>query len=90
LIGHKDGEYLLEFKGYFRDGPEAAKYTWVRKVLEPHQELIFIFDNPKKPIHFRTKRKCGTKQTHAEWAIKNQFRYFDEREFTEFYNNLEK
>lgn len=90
LISHKTGEYLLEFKGYFRDSPEAAKYTWIREALNDDQELLFIFDKPSKPIHFRAKRKDGTKQTHGEWALKNNFRYFDESEFVEFYNNLEK
>lgn len=83
-----DKVYLLEFKGYFRDSPEAAKYTWIRESLDTNYELLFIFDNPMKPIHFRTKRTDGTRQTHAEWAIKNNFRFFDEESFTEFYKEL--
>jgi hypothetical protein len=88
LIKHKKKTYLLEFKGYFRDGPEASKYTWIRKALPKDHELIFVFDKPSKPIHFRAKRTDGTKQTHAEWATKNNFRYFDEESFTEYYKEL--
>lgn len=88
LIEHEKGTYLLEFKGYFRDGPEAAKYTWINKALPDDHELLFIFDNPMKPIHFRAKRGDGTRQTHGEWATKNGFRFFNEAGFTEFYNEL--
>lgn len=89
-IKHKDGKYLLEFKGYFRDAPEAAKYTWIRKALPDSTELLFVFDNPDKPIHFKPKRTCGTKMTHAQWAEKNKFRYFSPTSFETFYNQLEK
>lgn len=88
IIPHEDGVYLIEFKGYFRDGPEAAKYTWIRKALPEDHELLFVFDKPTKPIHFRAKRTDGSRQTHGEWALKNQFRYFDETSFTEFYKEL--
>lgn len=90
LIPHSQGEYLIEFKGYFRDGPEAAKYPWIRKALEEHQELIFVFSDPMKPIHFRAKRYDGTRMTHAEWADKNKFRYFNEEGFIQFYNTIER
>lgn len=88
LIPHEHGVYVLEFKGYFREGPEAAKYNWIRKALPTDHELLFIFDNPNKPIHFRARRADGSRQTHGEWATKNQFRYFDEASFTEFYKEL--
>ncbi len=90
LIPHSKGKYLLEFKGYFRDAPEAAKYTWVRKALPDDHEILFVFDKPDKPIHFKPKRKCGTKMTHGQWADKNGFRFFDEETFTEFYREIEK
>lgn len=82
-------EYVIEFKGYFRDSAEAAKYTWIKKHLKDNQELIFIFSKLNKPIHFRTKRVCGTKQTHEEWAVKNGFKAFDVASFTEFYNSFQ-
>lgn len=91
LIDHKDGVYLLEFKGYFRDAPEASKYTWVRKALPEGHELLFIFDKIDKPIHFKPKRKgCGTKMTHGQWAEKNNFRFFDESTFEQFYREIKK
>lgn len=89
-IEHKGGKYLIEFKGYFRDNQEASKYTWISKVLPNDTELLFVFDRPDKPIHFRARRSDGTKQTHGEWADKNGFRYFDENSFIEFYKKLEK
>ncbi len=73
--------YLIEVKGYFQDSKEIQKYPWVRKALIEqgnHRELVFVFVNPHKPIHFKAKRKaCGTKMTHAEWADKNGFQWFD-------------
>lgn len=87
-IEHDNGVYLLEFKGYFRESSEAAKYNWVRKALPDDHELLFIFDNPDKPIHFKPKRLCGTKMTHGQWAEKNGFRYFNEESFTVFYKEL--
>ncbi|WGH49947.1 endonuclease [Pseudoalteromonas phage vB_PtuP_Slicky01] len=90
LIPHSNGEYLLEFKGYFREASELAKYVWVRKALQEHQELLFIFDNPNKPIHFKPTRLCGTKMTCGQWAEKNNFRFFDEESFTQFYNQIGK
>lgn len=89
IIEHKGGEILVEFKGYFRDAPELSKYVWIRKALEDHQELIFIYDNINKPIHFKPMRKCGTKMTCGEWSRKNEFRYFNQETFEEFYATLE-
>lgn len=80
--------YLIEFKGYFREGAEAAKYTWIRKALPEDHELLFVFDNPTKPMHFRAKRSDGSRMTHGEWATKNNFRFFDEESFTNFYKDL--
>lgn len=72
-----DGRQIfIEAKGYFQDAQEIQKYPWVRKALKPHQELVFCFEKPNKPIHFRTKRKDGTKMSHGEWADKLGFRYF--------------
>jgi hypothetical protein len=90
VIKHKGGEILVEFKGFFRDSAEAAKYTWVRKCLSETQELIFVFDRLIKPIHFKPKRsKCGTKMTHEQWALKNNFACFNKETFTEYFNQLE-
>ena len=90
LIPHSKGTYLLEFKGYFRDGPEASKYNWIAQALPEDHELLFVFDNPRKPIHFRAVRSDGSKQTHGEWATKNNFRFFDKESFTTFYNQIER
>jgi hypothetical protein len=85
IIEHKyspDFEYknlLIEVKGYFQDSKEIQKYPWIKQALVGSgKELIFVFPKPHQAIHFKTKRKaCGTKMTHAEWAEKNGFRWFD-------------
>lgn len=69
---------LVECKGYFMDRDDASKYLWVRKALPPTTELVFCFENPHKSIHFQAKKADGTKMTHAQWAEKNGFRWFDE------------
>ena len=69
---------LVECKGYFMDRDDATKYNWVRKALPEGTTLVFCFETPHKPIHFQSKRKDGTKMTHAEWAEKNGFAWYDE------------
>ena len=67
------GNRLLEAKGRFRDRNEAEKYIHIRN---SGYEVCFIFQNPKTPLPWASKRKrCGTKMTHGEWAEKNGFNY---------------
>lgn len=71
-----DRTIYIEVKGRFRDNSEASKYNFVRESLSEKEELIFIFEDSKKPMPFAKKRKDGTKYTHGEWAEKNNFRYY--------------
>ena len=71
-------EYLLEAKGRFWDDNEYNKYVWIRKSLKPNQELVFLFSSPSSPMPQAKRRKDGTKRSHAEWAEKNNFRWFSE------------
>ena len=71
-------KYIIEAKGRFMDSPEASKYKWIRKSLPKHIELVFLFMYPNKAMPHAKARKDGTKLTHAEWAEKNKFRWFDE------------
>lgn len=77
---------LVECKGYFMDRDDCTKYVWVRKSLPEHARLVFCFENPHKAIHFQAKRKDGSKMTHAEWAEKNGFLWFDEQTISEVTN----
>lgn len=77
------GTTFVEIKGYFQDAAEAAKYTWVKKCLKDGDELVFVFEKPDKAMHWLKVRKDGTKQTMAEWATKNGFKYYSEEEFVE-------
>ena len=67
---------LIEVKGRFRENREASKYIAVRECMPAEDELIFIFQDAKKPMPFAKKRKDGTKFTHGEWAERNEFRYY--------------
>lgn len=79
---------LVEVKGRFRERKEASKYIHIRSSLAQEasrnedgcktqeKELIFLFQDADKPMPFAGKRKDGTKQTHGEWAGKNNFRYY--------------
>jgi hypothetical protein len=71
-------EYLLEAKGRFWDYNEYNKYVWIRKSLKDNQELIFLFSSPYAPMPQAKRRKDGTKRTHAEWAEKNNFKWYME------------
>lgn len=78
VLDHPGGRILIECKGYFQDRNDATKYLWVRKSLPEGHELVLCFETPHKSIHFQSVRKDGSKMTHAEWAEKNGFRWFDE------------
>ena len=67
----------LEAKGRFWDYAEYSKYKWVREYLPEDCELVFLFSDPYAPMPQAKKRKDGTKRSHAEWAEKNKFRWFD-------------
>tara|TARA_R110000764_G_scaffold107404_2_gene193250 strand:+ start:48 stop:473 length:426 start_codon:yes stop_codon:yes gene_type:complete len=69
---------LLEVKGRFWDHAEYSKYIWLRKALPKNTELVFLFQKPNAPMPGAKKRKSGTKRSHAEWADKNNFRWFSE------------
>ena len=69
---------LLEAKGRFWDHAEYSKYIWIRKSLPKNTELVFLFQKPQAPMPAAKKRKDGTKRSHAEWAEKNNFRWYSE------------
>lgn len=74
----KYGNILIEAKGRFMTSSEAAKYVWIRKKLPEGTELVFLFMKPNCAMPHTKKRKDGTRRTHADWADKNDFRWFDE------------
>ena len=76
VIGGKT--ILVEAKGRFWDYQEYNKYVWIRKALEPNQELVFLFSSPHSPMPQAKRRKDGTKRSHAEWADKNNFVWYNE------------
>tara|TARA_R100000353_G_scaffold170663_1_gene134500 strand:- start:149 stop:592 length:444 start_codon:yes stop_codon:yes gene_type:complete len=72
---------LLEAKGRFWDYAEYNKYVWIRKAFEEmveDYELVFLFSSPYSPMPQAKRRKDGTKRTHAEWAEKNNFKWYSE------------
>ena len=79
----ESGMIYVEIKGYFQDSSEAAKYKWVRASLDDNQELVFVFEDPGKSLHYLSKRKDGTKMSMSEWAEKNGFRWFTLESFKE-------
>lgn len=73
-------KYLIEAKGRFRDSAEARKYLDVRNSLHESMELVFVFQKASTPMPFAKKRKDGTKFTHAEWANKHGFTWYEPHE----------
>jgi hypothetical protein len=67
---------FLEAKGRFWDHAEHNKYVWVKKILPKSIELVFLFADPAAPMPGAKRRKDGTKRSHAEWAERNNFRWF--------------
>lgn len=72
---------LIEIKGHFRTTQEATKYIWVRKALPDNHELVFVFDNPHTPMPRARRKKDGTRTTHAQWATKKHFTWYDKSDF---------
>ena len=69
---------LIEAKGRFWDYAEYSKYIHIREALPKGYELLFLFQKPFAPMPQAKKRKDGTKRTHAEWAEKNNFKWYSE------------
>ena len=80
---------LLEAKGRFWDHAEYSKYIHVRKALPDTTELVFLFQKPFAPMPGATKRKDGTKRTHAEWAETNNFTWYSEDTLPDTWRNDE-
>ena len=64
------GLYLIECKGYFRDG-DTKKYTSIRDSLPEGQELIFVLMQPNKRI------RKGAKMTMAQWCDKEKILWYN-------------
>lgn len=64
------GAYLIECKGYFRDG-DTKKYTSIRDSLPEGQELIFVLMSPNKKI------RKGAKMTMSEWCDKEGILWYN-------------
>ncbi len=81
VIKKSDGiSFIVEVKAIFNDSSEASKYTWIKKFLQDDEVLIMIFEKPHQGIHWKAKRKDGTKMTYAEWADKNGIMWLSEED----------
>jgi hypothetical protein len=73
-------EFLVEAKAFFQDSAEASKYKWIRDQIADNQILIFVLEDPKKAIHWQSKRKDGTKMTMSEWCDRQKIMWVAEDE----------
>ena len=64
------GLYLIECKGYFRDG-DTKKYTSIRDSLPKGQESIFVLMQPNKKI------RKGAKMTMSQWCDKEGILWYN-------------
>ena len=79
ILEHGKRVVYIEVKGYFQEASELQKYSNIGKCLEVNETLVFVFEKPDLKIHFKAKRKDGSKMTHAEWADKNKFKWYSEQ-----------
>lgn len=71
----KESGYIFEAKGYFRTYGEFKKYVDVQRD-NPFWELVFIFQDPEKPLPWSRKRKGdGKRMTHRELVEKHGFQW---------------
>ena len=80
----------IEAKGRFRDRNEYTKYIHIREALCDDEELVFLFMKPDCPMPGAKRRKDGSINTHAGWAEKNGFRWFDEKTIHEILRGIKK
>ena len=80
---------LIEAKGRFWDYAEYSKYIHIREALPKGYELVFLFQKPFAPMPQAKKRKDGTKRTHAEWAEKNNFTWYNEESLPKEWRSCE-
>jgi len=89
-------DVYIEAKGRFLDREEARKYIFIAEELDNsieydtegkaiYAKLVFLFMNPNLPMPGSTKRKDGSKLTHAEWADKQGIPWFTEENITEMF-----
>ena len=77
FVNPRHPSVLYEIKGIFEDSKEARKYKDVVK-SNPSLEIVFIFSNAHQVVYPGTKkRKDGSRQTLADWCLKNQFLWFE-------------
>jgi hypothetical protein len=77
IVNKGKRKLIIESKGRFGDTAEAMKYVHVRENLPKGHELVFLFQTPHLPFPGARMKKDGTKTTHAQWAEKRGFRWFD-------------
>ena len=71
---NEEKQILFEAKGYFRTSAEFRKYVDVSK-CNPSWDLIFIFQDPHKPLPWAKKRQGdGKRMTHKELVEKHGFK----------------
>lgn len=86
-FSREDKEWLVvEAKGRFINGaPEARKYVEVKK-QHPDKEVVFIFEKPHiKAYTGLRKRKDGSVMSLGEWAAKNDFLFFGEKDVPQWF-----
>ncbi len=78
-----DEERLIiwEIKGFFRERQEASKYFPIIEAAKVKgYRFIFLFQHPNNAMPgVRRRKKCGTKQTMAEWAEKHNIEWYGYR-----------
>jgi hypothetical protein len=71
----KDGSVLhVEYKGFLRN--EDKRKMIAMKLQRPDLRIVFIFENANKPVQGAKKRKDGSKMSHAEWAEKYGYEWY--------------
>ena len=82
-----DKTILIEAKGWFAETNEATKYKHVRDHLPEDYELVFLFMRSTTPMPRAKVKKDGTKTTMADWADRNDFRWYTEDNIHELWES---
>ena len=82
-----DKTILIEAKGFFAETNEATKYKHVRDHLPEDYELVFLFMRSTTPMPRAKVKKDGTKTTMADWADRNDFRWYTEDNIHELWES---
>lgn len=82
ILEEENDRIIFEIKGAIRSLEEAAKYRNISQQYDIH--FIFVLQCHDIKCPWATERKDGSRMTHEEWCVRNNFDYCYHGQVEEF------